>query len=142
MSEKPLRERSFEERMKDPSLSYYEKMYGQSEDDVRNALIHSMHKAKASRVEATFWGGHDEGGVQDLSIYDASGNLIEDDPPRSYDDELWAACDAVLSTKYYSWALGCSVEGTLYVDMKERRLWTESSIEEMVPERDPITWDL
>lgn len=129
----------YSERMADPSLTFYEKFYGRSEHDVKRVLLEQMKEAGANRVEASYSGGHDEGGIQDMTVFDSSGNEIAVD---SYNHPLWEACDAVLTTKFYSWALGMSVEGTLFVDMGEKRVWTEGQHEDWVQDDDPLEWRL
>lgn len=128
----------YKERMADPSLTLYEKFYGRTEHDVKRVLLEEMKAAGAHRAEAIYSGGHDEGGVQDIRVYDRSGNDIACD----YNHPLWVACDDVLTTKFFSWALGMSVEGTLYVDLEEKRAWTEGQHEDWVPDGDPLEWRL
>jgi hypothetical protein len=137
---KKLEGTTYEERQKMPGLTLYEKLYGRTEEEIRNKLIHTLHEHGISYIEAIYYGGHDEGGVQELTARDKDGNDIE--TGGTWEDPVWEACNDVLSTKYFTWALGCSVEGTLYVDMQQRKVWTESSIEEMVTDKEPIEWTL
>lgn len=127
-------------RMKDPSLTWYEKLYGRTEEDIRARLIHAMHEHNVWRIEAAYSGGHDEGGVDDLLLKDSDGE------PMSYastkGDDFWSLCNEVLSTKFLSWALGMSVAGALIVDRGEGRLWTEGQHEDWVNDDDPIDWKL
>lgn len=131
----------YKKRMADPTLTFYEKFYGESEDAVRNRLIHVLHEHKIHKIEATYNGGHDEGGVDDLQAWDKDGNELEVDT-SNWEDPVMKACNDVLTTKFLSWALGCSVYGTLYVDMAQKRVWTEGSIEEWVDDKEPIDWTL
>jgi hypothetical protein len=129
----------YAERMKDPSLTWYEKLYGKTEASAFNDLIHRMHEYGVSRLEATYHGGHDEGGVEEFYAFD------EQDAPLEIENMNWehplqASCNEVLSTKFLSWALGCTVVGTLHANLKEKRIWTQGEIESFVPDEEPIEW--
>lgn len=111
-------------------------------NDVRRNLIREMNRAGAVRLEGEYSGGHDSGGLDYFGIFDKDGNSID----RSGMDlnGLHAAVNELLSTKFYSWALEGYVNGQVYVDLREKRAWTEG-VEEMteyVPDADPIdlTW--
>lgn len=141
MAKKPLSELTYEERMKDPSLSWYEKLYGRTEESVKNRLIHVLHEHDIHKIEATYNGGHDEGGIEELQAWDKDGVPIE--PDDDWEHPVWEACNEALSTQFFSWALGASVYGNFYVDMDERRVWSEGSIEEYVPDvHHKIDWAL
>ena len=129
----------YKERMADPTLTWYEKLYGRSEHDVKRALLRVVRDRGVHRIEAQYSGGHDEGGVQDMQAWDRAGNEVE---IEGWDDPLWQACDDVLSTKFFSWALGFSVEGKLIVDLEEKRAWTEGQYEDWVPDEEPLDWRL
>jgi hypothetical protein len=137
---KALSEMTYNERKEVPGLSLYEQLYGKLEHDVKRELLAAMRKAGVHRIEATYSGGHDEGGVQEMQLFDAGGELkiVEDD----LREPLWDACNEVLSTKFYSWALGCSVYGTLYVDLSEKRAWTSGEIEQYTTDEEPLEWKL
>lgn len=135
---KALSEMTYEERRSVPGLTLYEQLYGKTEHDVKRDLLAAMRKAGVHRIEATYSGGHDEGGVQEMQLYNVSGGTVSllDSSP------LWDACNEVLSTKFFSWALGCSVYGTLYVDLGEKRAWTSGEIEQYSEDTDPLEWHL
>jgi hypothetical protein len=130
----------FSERMADPSLSWYEKLYGESEQAVKDRLLHTLHEHGIHRIEAAYSGGHDEGGIQELSAFNRQGNKIEGHD--NWEDPVYQACNDVLSTKFFSWAGEWSAYGTLYVDMGERRAWTEGQMEVMDTDKDPLDWKL
>ena len=129
----------YKERMSDPELTWYEKIYGESEHDVKTRLLRVMKEEGVHRVQAAYSGGHDEGGVQSLRAWNAAG---EERGPSSYDEPLWQVCDEVLTTKFFSWALGFTVEGILYVDLGEKRCWTEGQMETWAQDEDPLDWKL
>ena len=135
---KPLSETTYEERRTMPGLSLYEQLYGKTEHDIKRELLAAMRKHGVHRIEATYSGGHDEGGVQEMTLFNASGGTLNG---GDYND-LYDACNEVMSTKYYSWALEGSVYGTLYVDLGERRAWTVGSVEVWAEEEDTLEWKL
>ena len=135
---KPLSEMTYEERKSVPGLSLYEQLYGKLEHDIKKELLAIMKKEGVHRLEATYSGGHDEGGVQELSCWNGAGEVVN----GLDDDALWDACNEVLGTKFFSWALGCSVYGTLHVDLSEKRAWTVGEIEQYSEDTDPLEWNL
>lgn len=107
-------------------------------NDVRRNLVREMNRVGAVHLKGEYSGGHDEGGLNDLSVYDKDDNLIEG--ITSYDHALWQAVEDLLSTKFYTWALECSVYGHVYVDLRKKRAWTEGEEEVMEyrTDSDPI----
>lgn len=105
---------------------------------VRRDLIREMNRLSVYRLEGSYSGGHDEGGLDQLEIFDKSGKPIEG--TLNYSSALWQAVEALLSTKFYTWALECSVYGKVYVDLREKRAWTEGEEEVMQyqPDSDPL----
>ena len=130
---------NYEERMKDPTLTWYEKLYGKTEEAAFNGLIHRMHEYGVYRIEATYQGGHDEGGVEELQAWDSAAVLMEIEG-MAWDHPLQEACNDVLSTKFLSWALGCTVVGILHADLELKKIWTSGEREEFVPDKEPIEW--
>lgn len=121
---------------------FYAEYYDKPVDEVKKDLVRLMRERGIHRIEATYSGGHDEGGVQDIErIVDGKGNTVEI-PEFQWSHPLWQALDAVLTMKFMSWALGMSVYGTLYVDLDERRAWTVGEQEVYQPDTDPISLDL
>lgn len=106
-------------------------------NEIRRAIVREMNRLGAYRLEGEYSGGHDEGGLQTLDLYDRKDTLIT---PAISTDALWSAVDALLSTKYYTWALEGYVYGNVHVDLKEKRAWTEGSEEytEYRDDPDPI----
>lgn len=98
-----------------------------------------MNRAGAVRLEGEYSGGHDSGGLEWFKIQDKDGNEI-DVTGKTWSDPLWSAVDALLSTKFYSWALEGYVNGYVYVDLEEKRAWTDGNQEvvEWVTDTDPI----
>lgn len=113
----------------------------------KGALLQALRESGASRLEAHYSGGNDEGGVDGLKLLDADGKEFEVPnrgtyrPPREgergwgpqgqvYEEHpLWQAADEMLSTEYGSWAGEFSAYGTLYADLKENRVWREGSVQ-------------
>lgn len=102
---------------------------------VRRNLIREMNRLGIARLEGSYSGGHDEGGLEgELKLYDKKGKPIEHVIPEgkhSWELPLYQAVEELLSTKFYSWALECSVYGQVYVDLTEKRAWTEGQEEVM-----------
>lgn len=113
----------------------------------KSALFEEMRKVGASRLEASYSGGNDEGGVDGIEkLLDAEGNALEipgawiereprDDDPAYRIREgkvnewhpLYEAADGMLSTEFGSWAGEFSAHGTLFADLKENRVWRDGS---------------
>jgi hypothetical protein len=132
-------------RRQDSSLTLFQQLYGRYEDDILDAMLSAMRKYGVHRFEGTYSGGHDDGGLQEVNLlWDRAGNDVEIDGIDSYTHELRMCADEVLSTKFFSWALGFDVSGRLIVDMDERRAWTEGQQEEIryIDDPDPLrmTW--
>jgi hypothetical protein len=140
----PLSE-DYGERSRDSSLTLFQKLYGRYEEDILDDMLAAMRKYGVHRFEGDYSGGHDEGGLQEVDVLtDGAGNDVEIDGIDSYDHELRRCADELLSTKFFSWALDCSVYGRLIVDMNERRAWTSGQQEETryIDDPDPleVTW--
>lgn len=122
-------------------MSLYEKTYGRPEEDVMRALVRVMRKNGVHKLDAEYSGGHDEGGVQSIVVMNSKGEPMELEN-LTWDHELWQACDEVMATKYYTWALEGYVCGWLHADLDDGRVWTDGQEEQTsyVPMRDPIDW--
>ena len=111
-------------------------------------MLEAVKEAGAAKLEASYSGGNDEGGVDDLKLIDADGKemkapdtWVERDPVpgdhayRIRDGKvhdyhpLWEAADNMLSTEFGSWAGEFSAHGTLFADLKERKVWREGGIQ-------------
>lgn len=98
-------------------------------------LLRAVREAGAVRLEASYSGGNDEGGVDGISLFDAEGKEMPspdgwierdakpDDPPYRVRDgkvsdyhPLWQAADSMLETEFGSWAGEFSAYGTLFAD--------------------------
>jgi len=117
--------------------------------DAKKILLDEMGKLGATRLEAEYSGGNDEGGVNSLKLFGADDAEMEapeawitrepkegDEPYRIRDGvvheyhPLWEAADGMLSTEFGSWAGEFSAMGTLYANVSENRVWREGSYEE------------
>lgn len=114
----------------------------------KTKLFAALREAGASRLEADYSGGNDEGGVNGIKLFDAEGveltapdSWVERDP-KPGDQEwairdgkvseyhpLWEAADGMLSTEYGSWAGEFRAYGTLFADLKENRVWREGDVQ-------------
>lgn len=97
-------------------------------NDVRRNLIREMNRAGAVRLEGAYSGGHDSGGCDTFRIYNKDGDEIEVPSPL-YDSPLYSCVNELLSTKFYSWATEYYASGKVYVDLNEKRAWTEGDVE-------------
>lgn len=103
----------------------------------KSKLFEEMRKVKASRIEAGYSGGNDEGGVNDIRVLDAAGEPMFVNPERTeggyanldWQHPLLLAADAMLSVDFGSWAGEFEAYGTLYADVKENKVWREGSIQ-------------
>jgi hypothetical protein len=111
---------------------------GRDPNDIRRDLIREMNRLGVYSLDGQYSGGHDEGGLDQLTLYNKAGDVIEGE--LKYDHPLHQAVEDLLSTKFYSWALECSVYGHVYVDLRKKRAWTEGSEEvmEYKDDADPI----
>lgn len=98
-------------------------------------LIPIMNAKGIHLIEAEYSGGNDSGCVESVTAYDGAkteipvgrpsyGHNAEQSPE---DDKIWELCNAILSTKYGSWAGEFSAQGTLYVNLEERRCWMDGT---------------
>lgn len=113
-----------------------------SQADAKQKLFEEMRKVGASRLEAHYSGGNDEGGVDSIDV------LVNDKAEAIPVPEMWTArapkegemawnkdgmvheynplfeaVDAMLTTEFGSWAGDFSAYGTLFADLKENRVW-------------------
>ena len=103
-------------------------------NEIRRAIVREMNRVGAYRLVGEYSGGHDEGGLQSLALFDRKGEVFT---PAGSLDVLWDAVDALLSTKFYTWALDGYVHGNVFVDLKEKRAWTEGQEEVTHYQNDP-----
>src|SRR5262245_4378264 len=131
----------FTERWENSSLTMYEKLYARHEHDVYREMLDAMSRYGVHRLEATYSGGHDEGGVEEIDVLlGASGDPLEIEGVDDWNHDLNRLANEVLSTKFYSWAFDFSAMGRLIVDINERRIWTEGEVERYAPDQEPIEW--
>jgi hypothetical protein len=110
--------------------------YGEDPVAITRRLVNEMTRLRAGRLEADYSGGNDEGGVQGIHLFGRDGNRIEGS--YSWDSPIWALADELLSTKYGSWAGDWSAYGTLIVDAREHRAWTEGQLQVYEADEDPV----
>ena len=89
----------------------------------KGRLLNELANIKgATRLEASYSGGNDEGGVDAVRVFNATGEelalaLIFEPGEDAWEHPLWEAANAVVSTKYGTWAGEFSAHGTLYADL-------------------------
>lgn len=121
-------------------------LFGGDSVGTKNALLDLMREHGASKLEAEYSGGNDEGGVNGLKLLDADGEAIETPemwitrPPkkgeRAYAADgliyeyhpLYEAVDNVLALEFGTWAGDFNAFGTLYADATTREVRREGSI--------------
>lgn len=123
-------------------MSTHVSRWDRSEPEIKRDLIREMNRLGVVRLEGNYSGGHDEGGLQDMQLFKPGGVPFQPEEALTWDDALWSAVDALLSTKFYTWALEGYVWGKVFVDLEEKRAWTEGQVEVMHHENDgdPIDW--
>lgn len=124
-------------------------LYGPSQGTAKANLLAALAETGGVRMEASYSGGNDEGGVNGLTVFDAKGEKVEipdtiQRPRKDSDgswmqsDEnglvtdyhpLWEAADAMLSTEFHTWAGEFSAWGTLYATTADRKVWREGEIQ-------------
>lgn len=92
-------------------------------EQAKNGLFEAMKEHGVSYLEASYSGGNDEGGVNDVEVMkDADGGEITIES-MNWQHPLQEACDRMLSVDFGSWAGDFSASGTLYADRKENKVW-------------------
>ena len=123
--------------------------YGKHPGPYVDKVLEYMQKVGAVRLEASYEGGNDEGGISGINVFvDKDGKDVEQPPWSAETGEVypeghfnagkpvtqydptgfWQSLDNILSTRYGSWAGDFSAYGTLFVDVQERRAWTEGEM--------------
>ena len=125
--------------------------YGYSSaQEILPRLLSTLKEVGGDYVEADYSGGNDEGGVDDVRVYrrfEENGEEqkveIEAGTGR-WGDPIYDLCNEVMSSKYYTWAGEFYASGTLYVDAREKRVWTEGgeTIDAPNPDYDEINVSL
>jgi hypothetical protein len=132
--------------------------YGKDPQPYVHVAIEKMKELGAVYLEASYSGGNDEGGISSLDVFkDADGNDVA--PPPQFVDTgkkhtrpdgveftdyefdptgLWGALEDILATKYGSWAGDFEAYGTLTIDVKEGRAWSEGQTTTYVAEDDTV----
>jgi hypothetical protein len=119
-----------------------------SEMEAKSKLLTEVRAAGATRLEANYSGGNDEGGVTDIRLLDAEGKEMPapdstftrdpkpgDDKWRIRDGKvheyhpLWEAADRMLQTEFGSWAGEFSAYGTLFVDTTQNKVWRDGEMQ-------------
>lgn len=105
--------------------------------------IRAMAEFGAVKLEASYSGGNDEGGVDGIKLFNAKGEEVPapemwiQDPTAPADrpwegskyHPLFQAADNILETEYGTWAGEFTAWGTLYVDAAQNKAWREGSYE-------------
>jgi hypothetical protein len=140
-------------------MSLMEALGFPNQGTAKSELLKAVSDVGATRLEARYSGGNDEGGVDDVVLFDKAGAEIEapesftERDPRPGDSEwairngkvseyhpLWRAADDMLATEFGSWAGEFSAYGTLYADTKENRVWRDGTYEVPMDERSEMEY--
>ena len=100
----------------------------------KQAAINQLRELGAVRAVAEFSGGHDEGGIDNINVYNNAGQKLayewewRSDPVSIYFDE-------VVEGKYYAFAGDFYVSGTVSLNAEtgETRMDGEESVESYEP---------
>lgn len=118
-----------------------------TEHEVRRNLIREMNRLGIVRIEASYSGGHGDGGLDGSpDYYDKNGQPVMPTIPEGkqpWELPIYQAVTDLLGQKFYLWSDDCSVEGKLYVDLREKRAWTEGEMEvtQWVEDTDPLNME-
>jgi hypothetical protein len=106
-------------------MSIAEIFGGENPESITKKLLAEIEKLGATRMEASYSGGNDEGGVTDIRLFNGQ------TPVEAPADEhpLWEAADDLLSTEYGTWAGEFHASGILHANVNGKRAWTEGTYE-------------
>jgi len=140
-------------------MSVMEALGFPNQGTAKSELLKAVSDAGATRLEARYSGGNDEGGVDDVKLFDKAGAEVEapesftERDPRPGDSEwairngkvseyhpLWRAVDDMLATEFGSWAGEFSAWGMLFANTKENRVWREGTYEVPMDERSEMEY--
>lgn len=98
---------------------------GEDPKAITRGLLVVIEKLGATRMEASYSGGNDEGGVDQIRLFNGQ------TPVEAPDDEhpLWEFADNLLSTEYGTWAGEFHASGILHANVNGKRAWTEGTYE-------------
>lgn len=105
--------------------------YDPDPQEVRRTLIREMNRAGVYRLEGEYSGGRDEGGLDSLVALDKEGMHVDltAGGEAPYGHALHQAVESLLSTKFSTWGMEGYASGTVFVDLGEKRAWTEGQEE-------------
>jgi hypothetical protein len=89
--------------------------------------IDELTKLGAVRLEATYSGGNDEGGVDEIQIFNAADEALAFE--GNWEHPLQEAANDLLSTEFYTWAGEFYAYGTLHVDVVTGKARREGTYE-------------
>jgi len=124
-------------------------LYGPSQGTAKSNLLSALRETGGVRLEASYSGGNDEGGVNGITVLDEKGEKIDVPDmilrPRKDSDgswvhanedglvqdyhPLWKAAAAMLATEFYTWAGEFSAWGTLFATTADSKVWREGEIQ-------------
>lgn len=114
-------------------MSIMEALGYPSPSGAKARLFTEMGNVGASRIEAHYSGGNDEGGVTSIQVLNAGGEIMfaneSGQSDLDYEHPLFQAADDMLSVEFGSWAGEFSAYGTLYADFKQHKVWREGEMQ-------------
>jgi hypothetical protein len=121
------------------STALWQLMGGESPQVLVQRCLDEMKRQGIVRLEADYSGGNDEGGVQQVRLFQADGTEVEGALPwkkaegdhLEYDESsLWGIAESILGTEFGSWAGEFYASGTLYVDpTHDPKCWRKGEYE-------------
>jgi hypothetical protein len=104
-------------------MSIMEQFGYPSQAEAKSKLFAAMHAHGISYLEASYSGGNDEGGVDEITVLkDDRGETVTIEN-LNWQHPLTEACDAMLSTEFGSWAGDWTAYGTLFADRQQDKVW-------------------
>lgn len=109
--------------------------FGTPEERLDALLPLLREREGVTRMEASYSGGNDEGGTDEIFLIRGDQREKFDGP---WDDPLHRAVDELLSTKFGTWAGEWEANGYLYVTLDPPAAWTEGVMMISEGDEDPL----
>ena len=104
-------------------MSIMEQLGFPSAEQAKSKLFTAMKDHGINYLEASYSGGNDEGGVDEVDVMkDDQGGLVTIEK-MGWQHPITEACDAMLTTEFGSWAGEWSAYGRLYADRSTGKVW-------------------
>lgn len=110
-----------------------------SVQELKDAIFAGMKELGADYAEASYSGGNDEGGVDDVALYrHVEDERIEVATPTNFgwDSPLFEALNDLLSIEFGTWAGDWSAHGTVFADLRQDRIWRRGEMSSYDPDNE------